>query len=154
GAGLGERRVQQQRVLADALDLRDDELLDVAGRDGLGGAALPAVLLGVHAGVIAITPVALGGVRRRHGAAAGGAMQQALEQGAGLVADGDAAAAAVTAQQRLDALPGGHVDYGRVLALVDLVLVAHLAGVGDVGQQPVEVGLAEGAAAAVPARLV
>jgi hypothetical protein len=40
-------------------------------------------------------------------------------------------------------LPQGGVHDGGVLAIVDLVLVAHLAGVGHVGQQAVQARLGE-----------
>src|SRR5262249_17206330 len=116
---LGHGLPQQGGVAADALDLLEDEALDLGGRHRLGRAAVPAALLGLGADVVAVALVApAGGVRRRHGAAAGGAAQQALEQGAELVADGGAAGAAVALEQGLGPLPGLGVDDRGVLALV------------------------------------
>ncbi len=54
---------------------------------------------------------------------------------------------AVAPQQVLHLLPELLFDDGRVLARVDLALVADLAGIGDVGQEFVEVGPGERPAA-------
>jgi hypothetical protein len=56
------------------------------------------------------------------------------KQRAELVADGRTTAAAVPLQHGLHLLPDDRVDDGGVFAVVDLVLVARLADVGDVGE--------------------
>jgi hypothetical protein len=140
------------RVLAGVANLVDDEALDLAGRDRPGRAGVPAALLGADAGVVPVAPrLVLAGVRRRHGAAARRAAQQALEQGVELGADRGTALAAVALQQRLHLLPCVGVHDGGVLAGVDLSLVAHLAEVRDVGQELVQRRLGERPAAALAA---
>jgi hypothetical protein len=61
-------------------------------------------------------------------------------------------AAAAGVEQVLGPPEDGGVHQGRLLAVVDLVLVTHLAHVQDVGQQPPQAHLGERLAAAVPAR--
>jgi len=95
-AGLGYCRAQQGWIPSDALDLVDNESLDLGSRDRFRWAVVPATLLGVGADIVAISFVAVaGGMRRRHGAVAGDATQNALEQGAELVSDRRPARAAV-----------------------------------------------------------
>src|SRR5262249_31730754 len=107
--------------------------------DGPGGAGGVSHLLGAGAGVIAITlRLAPRRVSGRHRTTTGGAAQEPLEQRPELVADLGASAAAVPLEQRLRGLPGGLVDDGGVLAVVDGALVADLARIGHVRQQPVQ----------------
>jgi hypothetical protein len=73
-------------------------------------------------------------VRRRHGAATGDAAHDPLEQGTELVPHRRPARAAVAFEQGLHPLPDAGVHDSRVFAVVDLVLVARLADVGDVGE--------------------
>ena len=63
-----------------------------------------------------------------------------IEQRTELVADRGAAGGTVAAEQGLGPLEDGRVDDPCVLAVVDLVLVAHLPRIGDVGDQLVEAG--------------
>src|SRR5262249_49324966 len=113
-------------------------------RDRLARAGVPPALLGVGAGVVAVAPrLVLAGVRRRHGAAARHAAQQALEQEAELVADRRPAAAAVAQQRRLHLPPRLGLDTRLVLAVVQLGPVLPLAGVGGVGQVVVQRRLRE-----------
>src|SRR5438309_881714 len=80
-----QRLLPQGRVPADRLDLLDHEARDLARGDRLGGAGVPAALLGAGAGVVAVAAVAFGGVSRGHRTAARGAAQQTLEQRTELV---------------------------------------------------------------------
>jgi len=73
-------------------------------------------------------------VRGRHGAATGDAAHDPLEQGTELVPHRRPARAAVALKQGLHPLPDAGVHDSRVFAVVDFVLVAHLADVGDVGE--------------------
>ena len=87
-------------------------------------------------------------MRRRHGAVAGNTPDDPLEQ-AELVPHRRAAGLAVALQKRLNALEVGGIDDAGVLAVVDLVLVADLVDVRDVGQQPVQAGPGERLAARI-----
>jgi len=73
-------------------------------------------------------------VRGRHGAATGDAADDALKQGAELVPHRRSSGAPVAFEQGLHPLPDAGVHDSRVFAVVDLVLVARLADVGDVGE--------------------
>ena len=75
-------------------------------------------------------------------------MQQPLEQRPRPVEGRRAEGRPVVGQHLPHALEGAGIDQGRLLAGVDLVLVAHPADVGHVGQQAVQAGLGEGPAAA------
>jgi hypothetical protein len=90
-------------------------------------------------------------VRRRHRAAARTAAQQAAQQRRDRVAGGGTAADGAAVQQLAGAAEGGGVDEGWLLAVVQLVLVADLAGVQDVAQQPPQPRPGERLAAAVTA---
>ena len=79
------------------------------------------------------------------------AMQQPLQQEALRIPARTAAAATIPLQQRLHLLPCLCIDESRVFAIVDLVLVTHLADVDDVGQQAMQRGLADRPTAAVMA---
>lgn len=96
--GLGEHLAEQVLVLADALDLLHDELLDLPGRDRLRRTGVPAPFLRRGADVVAVAPGAAGRVAGRHGAIARNTAQKALEQGTELVADRGAARAAIPFQ--------------------------------------------------------
>src|SRR5262245_43641832 len=150
-AGLREDCLQQAGVAADALDLFNDEPFDLRGRNGLGRAGVPASLLGAGADVVAVAlgPVVPGGMGRRHAAVARYAAHQPFEERAELVADRGAARTAVALQKGLHPLPDAGVDDGGVLPVMDLVLVANLADVGDVGEELVQVGPCERLAAAL-----
>jgi hypothetical protein len=74
-------------------------------------------------------------------------MQQPLEQGGEAVPAGWTDRRAVATQQRLHSPEGVAIDEGGLLALVDLVLVAYIAGVDNVAEQTMQAGLGEGTAA-------
>ena len=67
------------RVLAQALDLVDDETFDFSSPDGLRGAGTPAFFLRPRTHVIAIAFAAVAGVRGDHGAATGDTANPAFE---------------------------------------------------------------------------
>lgn len=92
-------------------------------------------------------------MRVRHAGRAGRAVQQAREQRPVLVAYPASARDLVPAERLLDLLPHLGVDDGVVLAVLERVLVAHLSGVEDIRQEPVERVLGEGLAAKVAALL-
>jgi hypothetical protein len=104
--------------------------------------------LAAHVIAIAFRPVPAG-VRRGHGPLTGGTAQQPLEHEAELIADVGAARDLVLPQEGLHALEQLRVHDRRVLAGVDLALVAGLARVGHVGEQAVQRGAGEGQAAAL-----
>ena len=81
-------------------------------------------------------------VGRGHGVTAQAAKEQALEQGIRLVMS-VRLAAAVVAKQVLDLVPDSVSDDGLVFADVDLMFVANLAQVGDVGEELVQRALGE-----------
>ena len=85
-------------------------------------------------------------VGRGHGVTAQTAKEQPLEQGIGLLMS-VRLAAAVVAKQVLDLIPNSVSDDGLVFAVVDLVLIANLAQVGDVGEELVQRALGERPAA-------
>src|SRR5439155_12702219 len=148
GPLLGLGRSQRHWVLDDGPDLLDHAAFDLRRRDRRRRAAGPAASSRIQAGVVAVAGRAVtGGVRGSHGAAAGHAVQQALEQCSEAVSHRRAAGAAVLTQQFLDALPDLRLDDGFLLAGMDLGLVPDLAGVGHVGEQLVEAGAREGPAA-------
>src|SRR5262249_3130126 len=109
-------------------------------------AASPSLALGGGAGVIAITPIAAANLGRGHGAAARPAKEQALQQCRGRRAFRSRPPRPVLSQERLDFLPRLAVDDRGLFAGMDLVAIAHLANVGDVGQQPVQAASGKGSA--------
>jgi hypothetical protein len=68
-----------------------------------------------------------------HSAVAGGAAEQSAQESTVLVTRAGAVAVAVLLQQFLHAVKQGSVDDRLLLAFVDLVLVADLAELRDVG---------------------
>src|SRR6185295_5072105 len=95
GAGLPHRFRNEQRVAADVLNLLDHEPLDLTGGDRLRRTRLPAPFLRREANVVAVALRAIPGrVSWRHRAAAGDAVDQALEDRSELVPHHCAARAA------------------------------------------------------------
>jgi len=154
--GFHRRVLKSRRVGGESLELLDHEALDGAGGECFRGTGVPAALLGAGADVVAIAHVALlGGICRRHGAAARHAAQQTLQQGLPRMARPRLGRPAMLAQHFLNALPNPGLEDARVLAGMDLLLVADLADIGDVGQKLVQARLGEwpaAAPAAVPRR--
>src|SRR5262249_22695971 len=119
--------------------------LDLSGRQGGSRARIPAASLSTRTCVITIAFAVLRRVRGRHGGTTRDTMQQTLQQGPRMVPCYRSAAPAMLAQMRLYLFPHGHVDDGRMLALVDFVLMLYLADIEDIGQQFVQARLGEGA---------
>src|SRR5438552_13603950 len=108
---------------------------------------MPTPPLGCRAHVIAVAPVAvLGRMGRRHRAATSHAMQQSLQHSTTVAARRPSAGTAVLLQEDLHLVPKSRIDDGRVLALVDLMLVSDLAYVQEIGEQVVQARLGEGPA--------
>ena len=112
----------------------------------LGRAAVRAQFLPGSADVVTVLLATDDAVGRGHGVTAQPAKEQALEQGIGLVMS-VRLAAAVVAKQVLDLVPDIVSDDGLVFAVVDLVFIADLAEVGDVGEELVQSALGERPAA-------
>ena len=103
--------------------------------------------------VVAVALSSLAGIGVSHARPAGRAVEQALEQRSILVAYPAAARETVAAERLLDPLPHLGVDDGVVFALVERSLIAHLSGVEDVRQDPVQSVLGEGLASKLTAFL-
>src|SRR5262249_57864614 len=82
--------------------------------------------------------VAADDVGRCHGAAARPTKEQALQKGSRRRSDRSRIPRTVLSQKRLDFLPSLKVDDGRLLSGMNLVAIAHLADVGDVGQYAIQ----------------
>src|SRR5579872_2929640 len=102
--------------MADTADSLDDELLDFSRRNRLRGTGLPAILLGSRASVVTVSLSSLGAMRWCHRAPTGDTPQQALQQGAELVANRGSAVATVALEDDLHALPHIGVDDAGVFA--------------------------------------
>ena len=106
----------------------------------LGRAAVRPQFLPGGADVVTVLLATDDAVGRGHGVMAQPAEEQALEQGVGLVMS-VRLAPAVVAKQVLNLVPGIVVDDGLVFAVVDLVFIADLAQIGDVGEELVQSAL-------------
>ncbi len=127
----------------DAAQLVDDRGFDVGGRNPAQRAGALALLQHGLADVVAIELALAAGVGRRHGVA-GGAEDQALEQGRGLRPGAGGTAARGLGEEQLHLVPELAVDDRRVLARIGDTFVHRLADIDPVAEQLVEEALVGG----------
>ena len=132
----GDYVLDQLRRVADLLDLLNDEVFDLFGRNRFRWTGMPAAFLCGCANIVAIAFVtAFGRMVWSHGTVAADTTNQSLEQSPKLVSNHDATGSTVVLQLLLYLLP----QLGRydrvVFAFVDLIFVADFAKVGDVREQ-------------------
>src|SRR5262249_2363924 len=127
GRLIGRDR-SRRRFLSNGPDLLDHAAFHRRCRQRRRRTCVPAAAAGVQADVVAIAQAAVASaVRGRHGAAAGPAVQQALEQRPEPIPHRRTARAAILTQALLYPLPDFRLDDGRLLAGVHLGLMADLA---------------------------